>query len=160
MKTIKSSKSVEAEQILVPIDFSGSSAPALRHAAVLAAGGRAQVTLLNVMEEEPSFRRLDHAAEERQRHNDRASRLSELARQELGTGIRANVVVLKGRPVTEIKRLAVKIHSDLIVMGRHAHGGLRRWFRKHTADHVAAGVPCPVVTLRGAGKLECDQPVA
>ena len=40
--------------------------------------------------------------------------------------------------------------ADLIVMGTHGRGGLRRIFLGSVADHVVRHASCPVVTFRNA----------
>jgi len=137
----------DPKEILVPIDFSQSSVNALRHAAFLAAKQGAHLTLLNVLEEPASFRALDLAAQEHRRQHDHARRLQKLVDRELDLGIAANMVVRTRNPSHEIWLVAAQRHSDLIVMGRHEHHGLRRWFRGHTVRRVANNAPCPVIIL-------------
>jgi nucleotide-binding universal stress UspA family protein len=141
------SAAADLREILVPIDFSQSSVNALRHAAALAAKTKAHLTLLNVMDEPVSFRALDLAAQEYQRQHDHARQLQQLADRELAPTIAANLLVRTGNPSHEISLVAAQRHSDLIVMGRHEHHGLRRWFHGHTVRRVADNAPCPVMVL-------------
>lgn len=137
----------DPKEILVPIDFSQSSVNALRHAACLAARQGAHLTLLNVMEEPVSFRALDLAAQEHRRQHDHVRQLQQLVDRELDPDIAANMVVRTGNPSDEIALAAAQRHSDLIVMGRHEHHGLRRLLRGHTVRKVADNAPCPVMVL-------------
>jgi universal stress protein A len=134
-------------RFLVPIDFSDASLKALRYARQLAAGAKAALTLLNVIEEPLSFRNLDLARQQRQRKGERLAKLESLARREVGPGIPLNTLVCDGSPVEEITRLAASIGSDMIIVGRHAHRGLRRWFHGHTALRLVGRAACPVVVL-------------
>jgi nucleotide-binding universal stress UspA family protein len=135
------------QEILVPIDFSASSIAALRHATTLAAGGKARLTLVNVIEGADSFRRLDTHAHHCRLLEEPERRLKQLARREIGSGIAVSVVIRQGRPSRVITRLATQHHADLIVVGRHQHHGLRKWLNGHTASRVANRAPCPVLVL-------------
>jgi nucleotide-binding universal stress UspA family protein len=35
----------------------------------------------------------------------------------------------------------------LIIVGRHEHHGIGRWFHGHTASRLARQAPCPVMVL-------------
>jgi nucleotide-binding universal stress UspA family protein len=135
------------KEILVPIDFSESSVKALRHAAGLAAKDQAHLTLLNVVEEPASFRTLDTQGQQRGRRQEHARQLQELARRELGPNMAAGILICAGNPSREITRVAARRHADLIVMGRHEHHGLRRWFHGRTASRIARNASCPVMVL-------------
>ncbi len=134
-------------EILVPIDFSQSSVNALRHAASLAVKQGAHLTLLNVMQEPVTFRSLDLAAQEYRRQHDHIQQLQHLVDHELDPAIATNMVIRTGDPSNEIALVAAQRHADLIVLGRHEHHGLRRWFHGHTVRHVVDTAPCPVMVL-------------
>jgi universal stress protein A len=141
------------KEILVPIDFSEASVNALRYARALAAGQRAHVTLLNVVEEPGSFRTLDAVGQRRACHEQRAGRLQELADHELGSRVAARIAVREGNPCAEIARLASQCHVDLIVVGRHEHHGLWQWMHGHTASRLSKKAPCPVLLLKACHHL-------
>lgn len=149
----KQSPASKQEEILVPIDFSESSVTALRHARALAAGGRTQVILLNVVEAPGSFRKSDVVRQQRAFYTQRAERLQELADRELGSQVAARIEVREGKPTVEILRLASQRRVDLIVVGRHERHGPRRWLRAHTATQLSKKAPCPVLLLQAAHHL-------
>ena len=144
----RESTTPKQKEILVPIDFSKPSLTALRCARALAAGGKAHVILLNVVEEPGSCRTLDVVGQRRARYEQRAGRLQELADRELGAQIAARIEVREGNPCVEIARLASQRHVDLIVLGRHEHDGLRQWLHGHTANKLSQKAPCPVLLLK------------
>ena len=110
----KESSSPKQSEILVPIDFSASSVKALRHARELAARQRAQLILLNVVEEPRSFRTLDAVGQRRARYEQRAGRLKELADRELGSHSATRLEVREGNPSAEIAKMAKDRQVDLI----------------------------------------------
>jgi universal stress protein A len=136
------------QNILVPIDLCDPSINALRQARELAVANKAQVILLNVVEEPRSFRTLDAVGQRRACFDNRAVRLQELADHELGSQVITHIEVREGDPSVEIARLASKRQVDLILVGRHQHHGLWRWVRGHTASRLSKRAPCPVLLLQ------------
>jgi len=149
----RESPAPQQKEILVPIDLSEPSLTALRCARALAAGKKAHVILLNVVEEPGSFRTLDAVGQQRARYARRAGRLQELADRELGAQIAARVEVREGNPSVEIARLASQRQVDLIVVGRHEHHGLWHWLQGHTASKLSKNAPCPVLLLQAGQHL-------
>src|SRR5664279_6355691 len=149
----RQSPAPKQKEILVPIDFSESSVTALQCARALAAGGKTQVILLNVVEEAGTFRSLDVVGQQRACHTQRAERLQELADRELGSQVAARIEIREGRPSVEIVRLASQRRVDLIVVGRHRHHGLRHWLHGHTAGQLSKKAPCPVLLLQAGYHL-------
>lgn len=81
-----------------------------------------------------------------------AERLVAGAAQELGrTGLRVDTAVRKGDPKTEIVEEARGWGADLIVLGSHGHGALRRWLLGSVAEAVARAAPCSVQIVRDGG---------
>jgi nucleotide-binding universal stress UspA family protein len=146
--TAKGSSSSKQKEILVPIDFSESSLSALRHARELAVEQSARVILLNVVEEQASFRTLDAVGQYRVRCEQRSGRLQEIAERELGSRVVTRIEVREGKPSVEIARFASQRQVDLIIVGRHQHHGLRQWFHGHTASKLSKNAPCPLVVLQ------------
>jgi nucleotide-binding universal stress UspA family protein len=74
---------------------------------------------------------------------------------ELGRAAGATVfakVILSPKTVGDIiLKEASSSGADLIVMGTHGRGALRRIFLGSVADHVVRHASCPVVTFRHAG---------
>lgn len=54
----------------------------------------------------------------------------------------------EGDAATEILDLAEQARADLIVMGTHGRGGLRRVLMGSVAEEVVRKAPCPVLTVR------------
>ena len=135
------------KEILVSVDFSDSSVQALREAASVAEREHARLTLLNVVEEQPSYRSPDYETRRNEIHREHEARLRELARRELRSGCEAQCVVSEGMPAREISRVAAQRHASLIVLGRHKPRRITHLFHRHTAEDVLRTAGCPVVMM-------------
>jgi nucleotide-binding universal stress UspA family protein len=135
------------KEILVAIDFSKASVTALRHAAEIATKEGAHLTVLNVVIEPPSFRSLDLARRERRERLDHTLQLRKFTRRELGPDNHAQLMVCRGEPSAEIARVAAHQHASLVVVGRHEHHGLARWWHGRTVSRVVRRAPCPVIVM-------------
>jgi nucleotide-binding universal stress UspA family protein len=59
----------------------------------------------------------------------------------------ASSEVVSGDPTREILAAAKRLDADLIVMGRHSHGNLRRAVLGSVVEGVLRGAPCPVLVV-------------
>jgi nucleotide-binding universal stress UspA family protein len=59
----------------------------------------------------------------------------------------ASSEVVSGEPTREILAAAKRLDADLIVMGRHGHGNLRRAVLGSVVEGVLRGAPCPVLVV-------------
>jgi nucleotide-binding universal stress UspA family protein len=66
--------------------------------------------------------------------------------------------LLDGEPSRAIIRFAEAEDVDLIVMGTHGRGGLRRLLMGSVAEGVVRGAPCPVLTYRPKAEQEAATP--
>ena len=57
----------------------------------------------------------------------------------------ALTIVRVGVPADEIVRYAAEQRADLLVLGKHGHGMLRRFFLGSVADRVVRHADCPVM---------------
>ena len=139
--------------ILVPTDFGRAAGRALDAATDLAARHRARLTLLHVLspgmraavpEGIPSPLRAEIREDRRQRC---LARLRALAFRDGEIGAVACRVAM-GDPTDEIVRVAACTDADIIVMGSHGGG----WLRRPVGGGVTAGVariaPCPVLAVK------------
>ena len=149
-------KKANIKTILVPIDFSKFSAPAIQVAKDLARRFGASIHLVHVHEffypmdllapvpmSVATFR--DDAATRRTR------RLKILAKR---NGLEAeNCHFMTGVPTFhEICTLARRIAADLIVMPTHGYTGLAHFLGGSTAERIVQHSPCPVLVVRGASE--------
>jgi nucleotide-binding universal stress UspA family protein len=145
-------------RVLVPTDFSESSAEALEYAAQLAARIGARIEVLHVVDDpvasgawNPDIfsgeisRFMDDLVEDVHR------RLDTLV-QHLSGSLAPRTVVLRGQPARTIVDYARTGAFDLIVMGTHGRSGLSHALRGSVAEHVLRSAPCAVLTLKDGFK--------
>ena len=59
-----------------------------------------------------------------------------------------------GEPRHGIVEMAKQLDSELVVMGTHAHHGLKHWIVGGVCEEVLRTCPCPVLVCRGPGKAD------
>lgn len=62
--------------------------------------------------------------------------------------------VVVGRPDVEIVRFARDRGADLIVVGTHGYGAVKRLLLGSVADHVVRQAPCPVLVVPQRAEVE------
>jgi nucleotide-binding universal stress UspA family protein len=67
-------------------------------------------------------------------------------------GLHAEAMLAKGDVRETVVEAAEKWHADLIVVGSHGKGGLRRLLLGSVAEFVARHAPCSVLIVRSAAK--------
>lgn len=138
--------------ILAPVDFSDKSEAAAEHAAVLARGFGARLTLLHVFEPVP-HEYLDltpqgRAAKRLSSENERAEvrkRLGELARK-VDSANPADIDIREGEAAHQIIEAAREREADLIVLPTHSGGAFRRFLLGSTTSKVLHDAEVPVLT--------------
>jgi nucleotide-binding universal stress UspA family protein len=146
---------IEPQRILVPVDFSDSSARALRHAAKRAAESGGSLIIVHVV---PADYGWSGIGREESRDLDRslqrqaADRLRAFADENVGDNVSADLEVRLGQPAEEIILAARDSKCDSIVLSTRGLTGLDRYLIGSVAHRVAQLAPCPVLLLR-PGKI-------
>jgi universal stress protein A len=133
------------EKILVPVDFSQTSAKAYAYAAGLCRGTRAALIALYVIPPVHYVETIDLAEMAREAEEAARAALTALKPKP------AEAIIRQGVPHDVIVNTAQSLGVDLIVIGTHGHSGLRRLVLGSVAENVVRHAPCPVVTVRSAG---------
>jgi nucleotide-binding universal stress UspA family protein len=154
MKTKTSSQSraarVKPRRILVPVDFSDSSARALRHATKRAAESGGSLIVVHVVPADYGWlgigrnelRDLDRSLQ-----RQAADRLRAFADENAGD-VRADLEVRIGQPAEEIIAASRESKCDSIMLSTRGLTGLDRYLIGSVAHRVAELADCPVVLLR------------
>lgn len=140
-------------RILVPIDFSEYSKPAISFSKDLAKIFNSELILVHVVEPilyPPDFSMgqvalppltidIDSAAKEE---------LERLIKNEIRDEFKASSIIRTGKPFVEIVDAAIELDIDLIVISSHGRTGVEHILFGSTADKVVQKAPCPVLTVR------------
>jgi nucleotide-binding universal stress UspA family protein len=141
---------VKPERILVPVDFSDSSASALRHAAEQAAESGGSLIIVHVVPADYGWLKIgrDESVDlDRSLQRQAAGRLRGFADEHVGHDLPADLEVRIGQPAEEIVAAARESKCDSIVLSTRGLTGLDRYFIGSVADRVARLAPCPVVLM-------------
>jgi nucleotide-binding universal stress UspA family protein len=152
-KTARQSRGarVKPRRILVPVDFSDSSARALRHAAKRTAESGGSLIIVYVVPADygwlgigrDELRDLDRSLQ-----RQAADRLRAFADENVGENVPAELEVRVGQPAEQILAAARESQCDSIMLSTRGLTGLDRYLIGSVADRVARLAPCPVVLLR------------
>lgn len=145
--------------LLVPVDFGATTVHAVRKATILARQHQADITLLYVLPRLSTMIEadMDHISAEllvKLVEDCRAEALQRLA--DLvppNSTSRINCEVVDGVSSTAIVNAAVRIKTDLIIMGRRRQGFMRL-FRRNVAREVVRRAPCPVLLVEAQSRYE------
>ena len=140
------------KKILVPTDFSESSAEALTTAVSFARVFQASLEIVHVYVE-PIYvlpPPVDLAVFPFDMANILAKVHESLAAERervQAAGVACEATALSGKAAPEIVRRAKETGADLIVMGRHGRSGLEHALLGSVAERVVHHTPCPVLVV-------------
>jgi nucleotide-binding universal stress UspA family protein len=144
---------VKPRRILVPVDFSDSSARALRHAAKRAAESGGSLIIVHVVPADHGWLGIgrDESCDlDRTLQQQAANRLRTFVDENVSHKVAADMEVRIGRPAEEIISAARDSKCDSIVISTRGLTGLDRYLIGSVADRVSRLAPCPVVLVRPA----------
>lgn len=149
-------------KILVPVDFSGISAKALRHAGLLSERFQASLHVLHVLDDK-DLMELAPVAEQpdkqigayrRELKKSSAEHLHEFVAKHLPATIQPEFLLAHGAPWQLIDSNAKRLDADLIVMGSVGRGGLAGLVIGNTADRVLKNTRRPLLIVK-PDEFEC-----
>jgi nucleotide-binding universal stress UspA family protein len=140
------------QRVLVPIDFSHTSARALAYGVALVEQFGAALHLLHVVEaivgSETVPLQLGPGDFERVIESTAWDDLRALLSAEEQRRLHAELALQWGTPSVEIVRYAKEYEIDLIAMGTHGRSGVAHLIMGSVAEHVVRNSSCPVLTVR------------
>ncbi len=148
------------KKILAPVDFSKFSIDALRAALDISEIRGAKVTALHVTEEPSMPDTYGHSTMLHANWQLIRERVFEESRAELealtleaGDSQEVKCESIMGDPTNEILRMAKDGNFDLIVMSTHGRTELNCLLMGSVAERVIRHAQCPVLVVRGNGKI-------
>jgi nucleotide-binding universal stress UspA family protein len=148
---------MQIKTILFPTDFSNGARAAMDHAVSLARDYKAKLILLYVIQDIsiaewyiPSSLSVTDLVEDMQKS---AGKEMDKWATEVSSKVKeVEKLVVRGVPFVEIIKTAKEKDTDLIVIGTHGRTGIDHMLFGSTAEKVVRKAPCPVLTVRIAGK--------
>lgn len=148
----KSGVGLTIKTILLPTDFSLESEEGIRSGVALAQMFGAKIHLIHVVipVSSPDF---DHSfpliATSEQMIADCRKAMYRLQKKlEIDKSLVAGYQVCFGSPASEISRIALRMHADLIVLSTHGFTGLKHLLIGSTAERIVRYASCPVLVVR------------
>lgn len=132
--------------MLFPTDFSPAADHALEVARSLARDHEARLILLHSVTSVPAAEVYIHETEMELLKSDARAQLQKLA--DRITDVPVEIHIPYGDPGHCIVAAAEELSADLIVMGTHGRGGLRRLLLGSVAEQVLRHAPCPVLAIK------------
>jgi len=142
---------MKPQRLLVPVDFSDSSARALRHAVKLAAESGGSLTIVHIVPADYGWLGIGREESrdlDRSLQRQAADRLRAFANEYIGDNVAADLEVRIGHPAEEIVAAANELKCDSIALSTRGLTGLDRYLIGSVADRVARLAPCPVILIR------------
>ena len=138
-------------RILVPVDFSDSSARALRHATKRAAESGGSLIIIYVVPADYGwlgFGRNEMRDLDRTLQRQAADRLRAFADENVGKNVPADMEIRVGQPAEEIVAAARESKCDSIMLSTRGLTGLDKYLFGSVADRVSRLAPCPLLLIR------------
>jgi nucleotide-binding universal stress UspA family protein len=145
------------------VDFSDSSLAAAKIAADIARAAKGPLHLLHVVADvlvAPwilSTSDIGFAELQKRLEDDAARKLTALSSTEPFQGMSVVCAVESGSAAEAIVEYAMRQAGDLLVVGTHGYGPVKRFLLGHVADRVIRQARCPVLTIPHDSLQRADQ---
>jgi nucleotide-binding universal stress UspA family protein len=134
--------------MLVPIDFTESSLPALECAFNMARKERAHITLLHAINLNLSPRSpVDFNLIKQEMRRSAAARLSLIQGCAKHEKIETDFTIAEGKPAAVIENYLKENQTDLVILTVHKHGRLGGFLHPKTAEKTIRRANCPVLVI-------------
>jgi universal stress protein A len=141
---------IPLKRMLVPVDFSERSGKAVRYALAFAAGAKAELLFVHIVE--PYIPPADIVMVESAALESIALRTAKkymrklVAESEPVVSCKSEIRI--GKPWVEIIKLAKETDTDLIVVSTHGRTGFAHLLMGSTAEQIVRHASCPVLVVR------------
>lgn len=156
------SEMIEFKHILCPVDFSDTSARALTYAAAFAAWYEAKLTVLHVatsFEVSPTPIGDDAGTPLRGSREGIIARLRASIEQVGASALNARPLAQEGIATELIVSCGAAMKADLLVLGTHGLGGVRRLILGSVTETVMRTLTCPVLTVPPLAPATAPRPI-
>jgi nucleotide-binding universal stress UspA family protein len=136
-----------ARRILLATDLSSASSAATEEAIRLARALSAELLVVSVIDPSGDAAPGWRLARSDQRREARTAAAQDVVAGGRARGVRTSFLVWEGDPGPAIVDAAVSESADLIVVGSHRRGPVRRVLLGSVSEHVVRNARCPVVVV-------------
>ena len=140
--------------ILLPLDFSDVTDPAVRMAEVCAGAFDAKVYLLHVMVRDAIVGLDGGMGYVEEDTEDQERQLEDLVERFKAQDYEVESLLLHGPPVKTILDEIDRLKPDIVVMGSHGHGAVYELLLGSVSEGVMHKATCPVLMVPSPGKKE------
>lgn len=143
-------------QVLAAVDFSLVSSVVVTHALSLAGGSPVEALHVLGTEVEERLRKARYVqvdiSDWLTRQSEEADKQMESLLRTIDKGEMVNRLARPGSPPAVICQYVEKAHTELLVLGRHGHGGgLQEWLLGSVSKDVAQAAACDVLIINPSG---------
>ena len=142
-------KRVDIKQVVVATDFSSASQRAFAYAVAMARQYDAELALVHAIPPEPretaSLGPLPHELDLNRLEAERA--MEQIAEEAHVTRFRHQIVIERGSVGNALCSVTQHEGADLLVLGTHGRGGLKKLALGSVAEEVLRLASCPVLTV-------------
>jgi nucleotide-binding universal stress UspA family protein len=147
---VESSTAISFKQILLATDLSGVSQTALAYACAIARVHSSKLSVVNVLTPQPhAFIAMEPmpVVEQDEREQARLALHKFVSAVSLLDGLEHEEIVVRGQIWAALDALIHERKVDLLVLGTHGRGGLRKLVLGSVAEELFRLVECPVLTI-------------
>jgi len=144
--------------VAVGVDLSPMGNRVVREALEVSAPHGAELVLVHVAAPDPDFVGMDAGPQyirddlARELREER-TRLRAMAAELEAKGRRVRVVMVRGAAAPSLVEVARKVEADLLVVGSHGKGPMKRLFLGSVSEGVLRRAPCPVLVVPDQGEV-------
>jgi len=144
--------------VAVGVDLSPMGNRVVREALEVSAPHDAELVLVHVAAPDPDFVGMDAGPQyirddlARELREER-TRLRAMAAELEAKGRRVRVVMVRGAAAPSLVEVARKVEADLLVVGSHGKGPMKRLFLGSVSEGVLRRAPCPVLVVPDQGEV-------
>jgi nucleotide-binding universal stress UspA family protein len=151
LDVVREEKSVRFKSILLATDFSDASQKALQYGAALARHHEGRLSVVHVTDQASAPLQPELSQELQYRQSNRE--LDTLAKQPALQQTRHQLFLRTGPVCHALSQLIREQDVDLLVLGTHGRGGLKKLILGSVAEEMLRLAPCPVMTVGPASVL-------
>ena len=142
------------KRIVAALDFSDATESVVETAATMAGAFGASLSLVHVVEPEPSYSAYGFTPEEfpaihtfQKEAKSRAQQALDVQKARVSDGISVDVKLLEGGPLAALLDYATSIDADLVVLGSHGHGVVASMLLGSVAEGVIRKAKIPALVV-------------